>query len=139
MFYLSNFWNKFYNANEFSWKKHPLLGPLCNFIVGILFMLSGWIYVSSSGQYFYFSTSIITPQFFIGITPYILSYVAVILLTDIPDIKGDLKNNKTTFLKSKIMEISSSEIRRKIKEKKSVKNLLPKLVEEKILKRGLYK
>ena len=49
------------------------------------------------------------------------------------------KNNKTTFLKSKIMEISSSEIRRKIKEKKSVKNLLPKLVEEKILKRGLYK
>ena len=44
------------------------------------------------------------------------------------------KNNKTTFLKSQIMEISSSEIRKRIKERKPVKNLLPKLVEEKILK-----
>ena len=91
------FWDKFYNASEFSWKKHPLLGPFCNLIVGILFMMSGWVFVSCSGKYFYFSTSIITLKFFTGIIPYILSYIAVALLTDIPDIKGDIKNNKTTF------------------------------------------
>ena len=48
------------------------------------------------------------------------------------------KNNKTTFLRSEIMQVSSSEIRQKIKEKESTKRLLPKLIEEEIQKRGLY-
>ena len=91
------FWDKLYNDEIYCWKKDPLLGPLCNLIVGVLLMMSGWIFVSSYGEYFYFSYSILSYSFFIKIIPYIFSYLAVILLADIPDIKGDMKYEKTTF------------------------------------------
>ncbi len=48
-------------------------------------------------------------------------------------------NNKTTVLNFKIMKISSSEIRKKIKEGKPISGTVPKAVEEEISKRNLYK
>ena len=90
-------WDKLYNDKAYCWKKNPLLGPLCNLIVGILLMMSGWVFVSSNGEYFSFSYSVLDCSFFIKIMPYILSYLSVILLADIPDIKGDIKYDKTTF------------------------------------------
>ena len=100
------FWDKLYNDKKFAWKKNPVLGPLCNVVVGLLLIISGWIFVLSNGKYFFYSDKILSVDFFIAIVPYILSYLAVILLTDIPDIEGDKKYNKITFAIKYSVEIT---------------------------------
>ena len=47
---------------------------------------------------FLFQKSIVQSNFFISIIPYLLSYLSVVLLTDIPDVEGDKKYNKITFV-----------------------------------------
>ena len=92
------FWDLVYNHEKFGWKRRPVLGPFCNLIVGFLFLLSGWIYIHANESYFFISKSIVRSNFFISIIPYLLSYLSVVLLTDIPDVEGDKKYNKITFV-----------------------------------------
>lgn len=59
------------------------------------------------------------------------------IIAEIDKLNSETKNSITS-IKTPIIEISSTEIRNKLKEKKSIKYLLPENVENYILKRGIY-
>ena len=91
------FWDFLYNNKPHEWKKNPFLGPLCNLIVCLLLLLSGWVFIASDGSYFLSFNKVINFNFFINVFPYLLIYLAVVIITDIPDIKGDKNSHKNTF------------------------------------------
>ena len=91
------FWDFLYNDRPYEWKKNPFLGPFCNLVVCLLLLLSGWTFIASNGSYFFAFNKVIDFTFFIKIFPYLLIYLAVVLITDIPDIKGDKDSRKDTF------------------------------------------
>ena len=91
------FWDILYNRKNYKWKKNPFLGPLCNLIVGLLFIISGWIMVKSNNLYFPYIDFSLLNKLFLNIIGYVFCYLSVVLLTDIPDIKGDEMDNKRTF------------------------------------------
>ena len=90
-------WDVLYNKNKTNWRKHPFLGPLCNLIAGILLIVSGWLIVICNNSYFSPITSIFSVYFIIRILPYGICYLSIVLLTDIPDEKGDNKFGKKSF------------------------------------------
>ncbi|MBI65011.1 MAG: hypothetical protein CMG64_01795 [Candidatus Marinimicrobia bacterium] len=91
------FWDFLYNDKPCEWKKNPFLGPFCNLVVCLLLLLSGWTFIASGGAYFFAFNKVINFTFFVKIIPYLLIYLAVVLITDIPDIKGDKDSQKDTF------------------------------------------
>jgi len=91
------FWDILYNKNHYVWKKNPFLGPLCNLLVGLFFIFSGWIISQSNNLYFPIIDFSLLKNLFFNIIGYVFCYLSVILLTDIPDIKGDKFDNKKTF------------------------------------------
>ena len=90
-------WDKVYNNKPFEWKNYPFLGPLCNILVGFLLILIG--FCSSNHEGFLNSTMTLKNLnlMFLYIIPYLLCYLAVTIITDIPDILGDKANNKKSF------------------------------------------
>jgi len=90
------FWDKIYNVEPYGWKNHPLLGPICNFVVSLFLILSGYIFCITQNIVFvnlnFFNISLL-----INLLGYLMCYLSVTLLTDIPDIQGDKKNKKNTF------------------------------------------
>ena len=83
-------WGILYNKPPFEWKKHPILGVLTNSIIGIILFLMGWFQV-------YGVSDIEFGKLITLMTPYILCFTAVSLMTNIPDIKGDESVRALTF------------------------------------------
>ena len=74
-----------YNYRPFCWKDHPILGVFINVSGGLFLFLSGWIF-AGHGQW----------QAFVYVIPYLCAWGAVMLLTTIPDVKGDTNHKKIT-------------------------------------------
>ena len=87
-------WDRLYNKEPYQCKNNPFLGPLCNLLVGFLLIFSGWIVVHSNNQSLSFSYLY---NFLLLIIPYLLCYLSVAIITDIPDIEGDKSIQKNTF------------------------------------------
>ena len=87
-------WDRLYNKEPYQCKNNPFLGPLCNLLVGFLLIFSGWIAVHSNNQSLSFSYLY---NFLLLIIPYLLCYLSVAIITDIPDIEGDKRIQKNTF------------------------------------------
>ncbi|MBT7377879.1 MAG: UbiA family prenyltransferase [Candidatus Marinimicrobia bacterium] len=83
-------WGITYNKSPFEWKKHPYLGILTNIVIGIILFLIGWLQVSGIN-------GIEISNLISLMTPYILCFTAVSLMTNIPDIKGDASESANTF------------------------------------------
>ena len=83
-------WGITYNKSPFEWKKHPYLGILTNIVIGIILFLIGWLQVSGIN-------GIEISKLISLMTPYILCFTAVSLMTNIPDIKGDASESANTF------------------------------------------
>ncbi len=79
-------WGYFYNYKPFIWKDKPVLGMVNNFTSGLCLFLSGWG-LAGYGQWKAFGYA----------TPYLFAWLAVSMLTTIPDQKGDCEVKKTTF------------------------------------------
>ena len=75
-----------YNYKPFCWKDLPLLGVFINIVGGLFLYLGGWI-MAGYGQW----------KAFIYIIPYLCAWGTVMLLTTIPDVKGDSLHDKITF------------------------------------------
>jgi len=75
-----------YNYRPFCWKDLPLLGVFINVIGGLFLYLSGWI-IAGYGQW----------KAFVFVIPYLCAWGTVMLLTTIPDVKGDSLHDKITF------------------------------------------
>jgi 4-hydroxybenzoate polyprenyltransferase len=75
-----------YNYKPFCWKDLPLLGVFINVVGGLFLYLSGWI-MAGYGQW----------KAFIYVIPYLCAWGTVMLLTTIPDVKGDSLHDKITF------------------------------------------
>jgi 4-hydroxybenzoate polyprenyltransferase len=84
-------WGITYNKSPFEWKKHPYLGILTNVAIGIILFLMGWLQVAGI-------EGIEILNLVILMTPYVLCFTAVSLMTNIPDIKGDTSESANTFL-----------------------------------------
>jgi len=82
-------WGIVYNNSPYKWKHHPVMGILTNMIVGILLFIIGWIHVIGESLKFVGMS--------IAMVPYILSFTAVSLMTNIPDLLGDREVNANTF------------------------------------------
>ncbi|MBC8311108.1 MAG: UbiA prenyltransferase family protein [Candidatus Marinimicrobia bacterium] len=83
-------WGVMYNKPPFELKKHPIFGILTNTVIGIILFLMGWIQVAGSNNL----------QFGLLMSlmiPYVLCFSAVSLMTNIPDIKGDISESANTF------------------------------------------
>ena len=83
-------WGITYNKSPFEWKKHPYLGILTNVAIGIILFLMGWLQVTGI-------EGIEILKLVILMTPYVLCFTAVSLMTNIPDIKGDTSESANTF------------------------------------------
>ena len=83
-------WGITYNKSPFEWKKHPYLGILTNVAIGIILFLMGWLQVAGI-------EGIEILNLVILMTPYVLCFTAVSLMTNIPDIKGDTSESANTF------------------------------------------
>ncbi len=83
-------WGITYNKSPFEWKKHPYLGILTNVAIGIILFLMGWLQVAGI-------EGIEILNLVILMTPYVLCFTAVSLMTNIPDIKGDISESANTF------------------------------------------
>ena len=97
-------WGILYNKPPFEWKKHPILGILTNSIIGIILFLMGWFQV-------YGISDIEWSELITSMTPYVLCFTAVSLMTNIPDIKGDESARAYTFsvkFGSRITSISAT-------------------------------
>lgn len=75
-----------YNYKPFEWKNKPFLGIVINFISGLCLFLSGWALAG-----FGLSDSIRYS------VPYLFAWTSVVILTTIPDRKGDEESNKVTI------------------------------------------
>ncbi|MBC8181222.1 UbiA family prenyltransferase [candidate division KSB1 bacterium] len=75
-----------YNYKPFCWKDLPFLGVFINIVGGLFLFLSGWI-IAGFGQW----------KAFIYVIPYLCAWGTVMLLTTIPDLKGDKLHDKITF------------------------------------------
>jgi len=75
-----------YNYKPFCWKDLPLLGVFINVIGGLFLYLSGWV-IAGYGQW----------KAFVYVIPYLCAWGTVMLLTTIPDVKGDKLHDKITF------------------------------------------
>mgnify|MGYP001184480486 CR=1 FL=1 len=84
------FWGFIYNKPPFEWKKRPFLGILTNTVIGIILFIIGWL--QKIGGFGFDITILI-----VAMTPYILCFSAVSLMTNIPDIRGDKSANAITF------------------------------------------
>jgi len=83
-------WGIVYNKPPYEWKKHPLLGILTNMVIGIILFLMGWLHVAGS-------EGLELKLMITYMIPYVLCFTAVSLMTNIPDINGDLTENARTF------------------------------------------
>ena len=83
-------WGITYNKSPFEWKKHPYLGILTNVAIGIILFLMGWLQVTGI-------EGIEILKLVILMTPYVLCFTAVSLMTNIPDINGDISESANTF------------------------------------------
>ena len=83
-------WGITYNKSPFEWKKHPYLGILTNVAIGIILFLMGWLQVAGI-------EGIEILNLVTLMTPYVLCFTAVSLMTNIPDIKGDASESANTF------------------------------------------
>ncbi len=90
LFFINSFYVFFcgylYNYKPFCWKDLPFLGIFINIVGGLFLFLSGWI-IAGYGQW----------KAFIYVIPYLCAWGTVMLLTTIPDVKGDKAHNKITF------------------------------------------
>ena len=83
-------WGITYNKPPFEWKKHPFFGILTNTVIGIILFFMGWLQVAGSSNLQF-------GQLINLMVPYILCFTAVSLMTNIPDIKGDVSEGANTF------------------------------------------
>ena len=83
-------WGITYNKSPFEWKKHPYLGILTNVAIGIILFLMGWLQVTGI-------EGIEILKLVILMTPCVLCFTAVSLMTNIPDIKGDTSESANMF------------------------------------------
>ena len=72
------------------YKKKPLAGLFCKVVVGVLLIYAG--YIHSNNIY-----GILNFNLFLLALPYILFFSSICLIVDIPDIKGDMKDDCNTF------------------------------------------
>ena len=79
-------WGVLYNMKPYEFKQKAILGDFTNVLAGIVLFLTGWCVNSN------IDVSIIVTSL-----PYMLCFLAVTILTAIPDIKGDLNINKITL------------------------------------------
>jgi len=90
LFFINSFYVLFcgylYNYKPFCWKDLPFLGVFINIVGGLFLFLSGWI-IGGHGQW----------KAFIYVIPYLCAWGTVMLLTTIPDVKGDKAHDKITF------------------------------------------
>ena len=75
-----------YNFKPFNWKDKPFLSIVAHFVGGWMLAACGWITAGTNNW-----------LFVIYAIPYALGFVAVYLLTTIPDIDGDREYQKITF------------------------------------------
>ena len=80
-----------YNQKPYELKKKPFLGLLCNIILGFLLSYVGFIHLVP----FNFDFSL---KFATLLLPYLISFSAVCILSDIPDIKGDKEDGRNSFV-----------------------------------------
>ena len=88
-------WGILYNKKPYNFKKKPLLGWLANIAAGILLFIIGFL-ISLE----HYSASNVKYNLYIiikSMIPYLLCFASVSLLTNIPDINGDLKSGYKTF------------------------------------------
>ena len=71
-------------------EKTTFLGILTNTVIGIILFIIGWL--QKIGGFGFDITILI-----VAMTPYILCFSAVSLMTNIPDIRGDKSVNAITF------------------------------------------
>ena len=81
------FWGVLYNLKPLEAKKKPIIGAVINAIAGFLLYFAGWVMAFSEEGIGFFSS--INLDLFTSLSPYILCFIAVSLLTTIPDRKGD--------------------------------------------------
>jgi len=93
--FLFLFWGILYNLQPVEGKRKPILGAVINAMAGFLLYLAGWTIVFTNENDGFFTK--IGSDLFVTITPYILSFVSVSLLTTIPDRKGDSETDAKTF------------------------------------------
>ena len=84
------FYGYLYNENSFRLKKSPFGGMICKTIVGIFLIYSGFVHFHGISQLFNFNFIFLS-------LPYILFFISISLLIDIPDIKGDKIDDIQTF------------------------------------------
>ena len=75
-----------YNYKPFCWKDLPLLGVFINIVGGLFLFFSGWT-IAGNWQW----------KAFIYVIPYLCAWVTIMLLTTIPDVKGDQAHDKITY------------------------------------------
>ena len=88
-FFIFILWGIIYNKTPFAWKKKPFLGVLVNSSVGIVLLLIGCLHSSLD--------NVELTKVSILCLPYIFSFTAVSIMTNIPDFLGD-KDVKATTL-----------------------------------------
>lgn len=79
-------WGILYNMKPYEFKQKAILGNVVNIFAGIILFFTGWCINSN-----------ISVDIIIISLPYLLCFLAVTILTAIPDTKGDFKTNKITF------------------------------------------
>ena len=85
------FYGYLYNEYLLRFKKSPFRGLMCKVVVGVSLIYSGYIHSHGLSEIFSFS-------FLILAAPYILFFISICLLIDIPDIKGDKVDDNVTVV-----------------------------------------
>ena len=88
-------WGIMYNQHPFNWKQKPLLGWFANSIVGVLLFMFGWHLVMSNQLNN--KLIILNISMVVSMSPYLLCFSSVALLTTLPDMKGDVGSGDKTF------------------------------------------
>ena len=85
-------WGILYNNGKFNFKGNPWLGFCSNLLCGYLLILCGMLYNRFDVEYYILFLNSIK-----YIIPFIFAYGSVVLLANIPDIKGDQAIDKNTL------------------------------------------